>query len=385
MKIAVLVSGGVDSSVALRLLKEQGHELTAFYLKIWLEDELSYLGDCPWEEDLAYVRAVCQQAGVPLRVVSLQKEYWDHVVAYTMQEIKVGRTPNPDVLCNQRIKFGMFFNHIDASFDKVATGHYALLRSSLRQEASADRQAGPLVLNEQSELKGQNEWGSSVFSLHRAPDPIKDQTYFLSYLRQAQLARALFPIGHLQKSEVRELAQKFDLPNKERKDSQGICFLGKLKFNDFIKSHVGENPGDMIEYETGKKLGTHKGFWFHTIGQRQGSGLAGGPWYVVAKDPALNKVFISRNYYSPDKQRNSFIVSDCNWLSGTPPTKKDLQVKIRHGKQLYNCTVNSLGDGRWGITLAQDDQGIAPGQFAVFYDDQECLGAGIIDFAWIND
>ena len=125
MKIAVLVSGGVDSSVALRLLKEQGHELTAFYLKIWLEDELSYLGDCPWEEDLAYVRAVCEQAEVPLQVVSLQKEYWDQVVAYTMQEIKVGRTPNPDVLCNQRIKFGMFFNHIDASFDKVATGHYA--------------------------------------------------------------------------------------------------------------------------------------------------------------------------------------------------------------------------------------------------------------------
>lgn len=354
MKIAVLVSGGVDSSVALRLLKEQGHELTAFYLKIWLEDELSYLGDCPWEEDLAYVRAVCEQAEVPLQVVSLQKEYWDQVVAYTMQEIKVGRTPNPDVLCNQRIKFGMFFNHIDASFDKVATGHYALLRQA------------------------QDEWGSSVFSLHRAPDPIKDQTYFLSYLSQAQLARALFPIGHLQKSEVRELAQKFDLPNKERKDSQGICFLGKLKFNDFIKSHVGENPGDMIEYETGKKLGTHKGFWFHTIGQRQGSGLAGGPWYVVAKDPALNKVFISRDYYSPDKHRNSFIVSDCNWLSGTPPTKKDLQVKLRHGKQLYNCTVNSLGDGRWGITLAQDDQGIAPGQFAVFYENDMCLGAGVI-------
>ena len=132
MKIAVLVSGGVDSSVALRLLKEQGHDLTAFYLKIWLEDELSYLGDCPWEEDLAYVRAVCQQADVPLQIVSLQKEYWDQVVSYTMQKIKAGRTPNPDILCNQRIKFGMFFNHIDDTFDKVATGHYALLRQAPR-------------------------------------------------------------------------------------------------------------------------------------------------------------------------------------------------------------------------------------------------------------
>lgn len=359
MKIAVLVSGGVDSSVALRLLKEQGHDLTAFYLKIWLEDELSYLGDCPWEEDLAYVRAVCQQADVPLQVISLQKEYWDHVVAYTMQEIKAGRTPNPDILCNQRIKFGMFFNHINDSFEKVATGHYA-------------------QVNERGEKDG-------VFSLHRAPDPIKDQTYFLSYLSQAQLARALFPIGHLRKEEVRELAKKFDLPNKDRKDSQGICFLGKLKFNDFITHHVGQKPGDMIEFETGKKLGTHKGFWFHTIGQRQGSGLAGGPWYVVAKDPDANKVFISRNYYSSDKQRNSFIVSSCNWLAGNPPSKKELQVKIRHGKQLYNCIVNPLGDGRWQVTLAQDDQGIAPGQFAVFYDDQECLGAGVIAFSIVND
>ncbi len=349
MKIAVLVSGGVDSSVALRLLKEQGHELTAFYLKIWLEDELSYLGTCPWQEDLAYVRAVCEQADVPLKVVSLQKEYWDHVVAYTMQEVKAGRTPNPDVLCNQRIKFGMFFNHIDSSYDKVATGHYAQVYEK-----------------------------DGISSLHKAPDLIKDQTYFLSYLSQEQLARALFPIGHLQKHEVRELAQKYDLPNKERKDSQGICFLGKLKFNDFIKSHVGENPGDMIEFETGKKLGTHKGFWFHTIGQRQGSGLAGGPWYVVAKDHVANKVFVSRDYYSSDKQRNTFIVSDCNWLTGTAPSKKDLQVKLRHGKNIHNCTVVELENGRWLVTLAQDDQGIAGGQFAVFYEDDLCLGAGVI-------
>jgi tRNA-specific 2-thiouridylase len=367
MKIAVLVSGGVDSSVALRLLKDQGNDLTAFYLKIWLEDELSYLGDCPWEEDLTYVRAVCQQAGVPLQVISLQKEYWDQVVSYTMAEIKSGRTPNPDVLCNQRIKFGMFFNHIDPGlrlsgpsgsanyggqvdrFDKVATGHYAQV----------------------IEVDGE-------YQLHRAPDPIKDQTYFLSYLSKAQLSRALFPIGHLHKEQVRQLAQKYDLPNKERKDSQGICFLGKLKFSDFIKYHVGENPGDMIEYETGKKLGTHKGFWFHTIGQRQGSGLAGGPWYVVAKDTIANKVFISRNYYSEDKKRDAFMVSNCNWLSGTPSTKTDLQVKLRHGKNIYNCTVVQLTENEWQVTLAQDDQGIAPGQFAVFYDGEICLGAGII-------
>ena len=363
MKIAVLVSGGVDSSVALRLLKEQGHDLTAFYLKIWLEDELSYLGDCPWEEDLAYVRAVCEQADVPLEVVSLQKEYWDQVVAYTIAEIKAGRTPNPDILCNQRIKFGMFFNHIDDSFDKVATGHYAQIQYS------------PLILRNTERCVSKDEGQAH---LYRSPDPIKDQTYFLSYLSQSQLSRALFPIGHLHKEEVRELAKNLIYLIRNAKIAQGICFLGKLKFNDFIKFHVGENPGDMIEYETGKKLGMHKGFWFHTIGQRQGSGLAGGPWYVVAKDPTANKVFISRNYYSSDKQRDTFIVSDCNWLSGTSPTKNDLQVKIRHGKYVYNCTVIQLDDTRWQVTLAQDDQGIAPGQFAVFYDGDECLGAGVI-------
>jgi tRNA-specific 2-thiouridylase len=284
-----------------------------------------------------------------LRIISLQKEYWDHVVAYTMQEIKKGRTPNPDVLCNQRIKFGVFFDYITDQYDKVATGHYA-------QTDSVDGAA----------------------RLLRAPDRVKDQTYFLSYLTQAQLQKALFPIGHLQKEQVRQLAHEYNLPTKDRKDSQGICFLGKLKFSDFIAYHVGENPGDIREYETGKKLGTHKGVWFHTIGQRQGSGLAGGPWYVVAKDVASNVVYMSREYHAPDKERKLFEVAECNWISGTAPAKKELLVKLRHGKQLHACTLEQIEPGRFRVMLAENDQGIAPGQFAVFYDDQICLGAGII-------
>ncbi|MCX5922571.1 MAG: tRNA 2-thiouridine(34) synthase MnmA [Candidatus Dependentiae bacterium] len=350
MNIAVLVSGGVDSTIALRLLQEQGHTATAFYLKIWLEDELSYLGQsCPWEDDLSFVRAVCDQAGVPLEVRSLQREYWDYVVTYTIAEIKAGRTPNPDVLCNKQIKFGFFLDYLDAKFEKVATGHYA-----------------------------QVEEKEGIFYLKKAPDLIKDQTYFLSHLSQAQLSRALFPIGHLEKSEVRALAQKFDVPNKDRKDSQGICFLGKLKFSDFIKHYLGEQPGDMLEFETGKKLGTHRGFWYHTIGQRQGSGLAGGPWYVVAKDVDKNIVYFSRSYYSSDKVRNSFTIEQCNWLSGHAPTEKNLQVKIRHGKMLYDCQVALNADGTGHVVLAQDDQGLAAGQFAVFYDGEYCLGSGVI-------
>ncbi len=352
MKIAVLVSGGVDSAVALSLLKAQGHEVAAFYLKIWLEDELSYLGSCPWEEDLSYVQATCAQLDVPLEVVSMQREYHDHVVSYTLVQIKAGLTPNPDMMCNARIKFGLFLKTLDERsehFDKVASGHYA-----------------------------QVEEKDGRFYLKQSPDPIKDQTYFLSHLNQAQLSRVLFPIGHLEKSKVRALAHEANLPNKDRKDSQGICFLGKFKFNDFLKHHLGQTAGPIIEYETGIRLGTHQGFWFHTVGQRQGSGLSGGPWYVVAKEPQANTVFMSKNYYSADKNRDAFCIAECNWLNDIP-AKNNLFVKVRHGKVFHECTLILDCDAKSGrVHLATHDQGLAAGQFAVFYDGEYCLGAGMI-------
>ncbi len=350
MKIAVLVSGGVDSSVALQLLKNQGHDVTAFYLKIWLEDELSYLGDCPWEEDLSYVKQVCEQLDVPLEIISLQKEYKDEVVAYTIKEVKAGRTPNPDILCNQRIKFGLFLDKIDPSFEKVASGHYAQVR----------------------EKDGKIE-------LFQSPDLVKDQTYFLSHLSQNQLQRVMFPIGHLQKSELRSLAHQFNLPNKDRKDSQGICFLGKFKFSDFIKHHLGTQQGSMIESETGKIMGNHDGFWFYTIGQRQGLGLGGGPWYVVAKDCDKNIVYISRNYYDAEKRRDSFMLDTIHWLSSaTAYAPANLLVKLRHGAQKYHCALNYDEKDKVIIAISERDQGIAAGQYAVFYDGDVCVGSGII-------
>ena len=349
MKVAVLVSGGVDSSVALKFLKEQGHEVTAFYLKIWLDDELSFLGNCPWERDLDYVHALCKQLQVPLEVLSLQKEYWDEVVSYAIAEIKEGRTPNPDIFCNQRIKFGLFWDKIEQSFERVATGHYSQLQN--------------------------NDEGVQLLC---APDPVKDQTYFLSHLSQEQLKRALFPIGHLHKSAVRAFAHQFNLPTKDRKDSQGICFLGKLKFREFVKYHLGEKTGELREVETGKQVGQHAGYWFYTIGQRQGIGLAGGPWYVVAKDIEKNIVYISRNYYTADKKRNSFSVINCNWFT-EPPKKEKLQVKMRHGAHWHACTVKIDASGNAAVVLATRDQGIAAGQFAVFYDGKVCLGGGTIE------
>ncbi|MEK7672377.1 MAG: tRNA 2-thiouridine(34) synthase MnmA [Patescibacteria group bacterium] len=350
MKVAVLVSGGVDSSVALRLLKDLGHEVHAFYLKIWLEDEISFLNECPWEDDLKYVREVCRQADVPLQIVPMQKEYFDTVVNYTIKEVKAGRTPNPDVMCNNNIKFGLFMSKIDKSFEKIATGHYAQIYK---------RKDGKFILK-------------------KSPDPIKDQTYFLGNLKQAQLKRLTFPIGHLPKTEVRSLAAKYDLPNKDRKDSQGICFLGKFRYEDFIKHYLGTKKGDLLEYETGQKLADHEGYYLFTIGQRKGIKLSGGPWYVVSKNVLKNIVYVSKDYHSADKKRNTFTVNNFNWFTGKAPIKKSLQIKLRHGEKVYNCKIKYLNKSKAEIKIDGNDQGISPGQFAVFYDKEFCLGSALI-------
>jgi tRNA-specific 2-thiouridylase len=347
MKIAVLLSGGVDSSVAMRLLKEQNPDVTAFYLKIWLQDEFSFLGDCPWEEDLEFARAVCKQASVPLEVLPLQTEYWDNVVSYTIAEIKEGRTPNPDMFCNRLIKFGEFYKKIDSSFEKVASGHYA------RVEKLNDK-----------------------YLLKTSPDPVKDQTYFLAYLTQEQLSRALFPIGKFTKKQIRELAKNYQLPNMARKDSQGICFLGRISFNQFIKHHLGELPGDIVELETGQVKGKHKGYYFYTIGQRSGLGLGGGPWYVVKKDIKNNIIYISRQDYS-NRARKEFKVTKFSWITDKPESGEKLKVKIRHGAKSYNCFLE-IDNETGTVSLDQEDQGIAPGQFAVFYRADECLGGAVI-------
>lgn len=347
MTIALLISGGVDSSVALAILRERGYNVKAYYLKIWLEEELSFLGDCPWEEDLQYINKVCKQFSTPLEIVPLQREYHNRVVSYTIAELKKGRTPSPDLFCNQRIKFGAFYEKIGHKYEKIATGHYATIGTKN---------------------------GSAV--LKTAPDPVKDQTYFLAHLSQNQIDQAMFPIGDYTKSEVRNLAHHHDLPNKNRKDSQGICFLGKIKFRDFTKYHLGDEPGDIIEIETGKKLGCHRGYWFHTIGQRKGLGLSGGPWYVVKKDVQNNIVYVSKNKNEEQESSSTFHVAGFNWI--TPPTSENLRVKIRHGKEFYHCKLTMEKSDYGVVHIDKSDQGIAAGQFAVFYEGNICLGCATI-------
>jgi tRNA-specific 2-thiouridylase len=304
----------------------------------------------------------------------MQSEYQERIVNHVVTELKAGRTPSPDILCNQWIKFGLFLDKIEPGFDKIASGHYAQVE----------------------ERDGQ-------FWLKRSPDPVKDQTYFLSRLSQQQLNRILFPIGHLLKSEVRAEAQRLNLPNRDRRDSQGICFLGKIKYPEFVRFHLGEKTGDIINIETGQKLAEHKGVWFHTVGQRKGLGMGGGPWYVVKKDLEKNIVYVAHSERYLDLARKEFTVTDPHWINGDPftnggakflpsrpnsqnspaiephPAALHLQTKVRHSPRIEPCIIEPLPDNRLKITLAEKDQGIAPGQSAVFYHGEYCLGSGVIE------
>ena len=349
MHVAVLLSGGVDSSVALALLSRQkGLALKAYYLKIWLEEELAFLGDCPWEADLAYARATCEQLGVPLEIVPLQSEYREQIVEHALAELRRGRTPSPDIFCNQRIKFGAFYQRVADECEQVASGHYACVAET-----------------------------AGGFRLCRAPDPVKDQTYFLSNLSQTQLAHVRFPIGHLHKHQVRTLAAEFDLPTKDRPDSQGICFLGKINYRDFVRFHLGEVQGDIVEQASGEKKGEHLGYWFYTIGQRHGLRLGGGPWYVTDKDVANNIVYIAHGSAPTRAGRRELIAEQIHWIAGAP-AHGALHVKLRHGPALIPCQVQTLAPGRAYVALSTPDPGIAPGQHAVFYDGDICLGGGVI-------
>jgi tRNA-specific 2-thiouridylase len=352
MEIASLVSGGVDSSVTIPLLKEKGYDPVIFYIKIGMEDEPGYV-DCPAEEDIEITTYIAKKYGCRFEIVDLQKEYWQNVVSYTIDSVKKGFTPNPDVMCNRMIKFGSFEDRFGKQFDKISTGHYARII--------------------------ENETG---FYLGTAADPIKDQTYFLGRITYGQLSKLMFPVGDLLKPEVRKIAAEMRLPSAHRPDSQGICFLGKINYNDFIRRYAGEKEGKIIELETGKILGKHKGFWFHTIGQRKGLGLSGGPWFVVKKDINENIVYISNGYDPVSQYASSIKLADFQLLHPDFHLHQGERVrfKIRHQPEFNHGTIevdNSI------ITINSDTpvSGVAPGQFGVLYDAIEpfCLGSGIID------
>ena len=359
-KIAVLLSGGVDSSVVLYELVRQGLKPDCFYIKIGPEEEEEW--DCSSEEDLEMATAVSHKYGCKLEVVDCHKEYWDQVTKYTMDKVRAGLTPNPDVMCNRLIKFGAFHEKRGKGYDLIATGHYATTEEEKIEE----------IVN--SKLSNRKlKW------LCTSPDPVKDQTDFLAQIYDWQLEKALFPIGHMMKEEVREIAEREHLAPAHRRDSQGICFLGKINYNDYIRRYLGELPGDVIELETGKKIGQHKGHWFHTIGQRKGMGLGGGPWFVVKKDTEQNIIYVSHGYDPETAYKQDFPIRDFHSINGQlPPT--DITLKIRHTPEYLPARLEAMGDGRYMVYAAAPIHGVAPGQFCVVYDAQHhrCYGSGEI-------
>ena len=301
-RIAVLLSGGVDSSVVVYEFAKLGLHPDCFYIKIGPEEDAEW--DCSSEEDLEMATAVAHKYGCKLEVIDCHKEYWNQVTTYTMEKVRAGLTPNPDVMCNRLIKFGAFDEKRGHDYDLIATGHYAQTEIEEVQLSNSQMSNGQLS-------------NCQIKYLCTSPDPVKDQTDFLAQIYDWQLRKALFPIGHYMKDEVRQIAEREHLVNAKRKDSQGICFLGKISYNDYIRRYLGEMPGDVIEFETGKRIGEHRGLWFHTIGQRKGMGFSGGPWFVVKKDVPRNILYVSHGYDPETAYKQSFPVHAFHRLNVT--------------------------------------------------------------------
>ena len=359
-RVAVLLSGGVDSSVVVYEFAKLGLHPDCFYIKIGPEEEEEW--DCSSEEDLEMATAVAHKYGCRLEVIDCHQEYWDQVTAYTMEKVRAGYTPNPDVMCNRLIKFGAFDQKRGHDYDLIATGHYAQTETETISE----------IVNGKS-VNRKLKW------LCTSPDPVKDQTDFLAQIYDWQLRKALFPIGHYMKDEVRVIAEREHLVNAKRKDSQGICFLGKINYNDYIRRYLGENPGDVIELETGQRIGEHRGLWFHTIGQRKGMGFSGGPWFVVKKDIDSNILYVSHGYDPETAYKADFPVHDFHFLTmELQPT--EVTFKIRHTPDYHPATLEWTSANTFIVHSKTAIHGVAPGQFCVIYDSEHhrCFGSGEI-------
>lgn len=388
MKIAVGLSGGVDSSVAALLLKQQGYDVFAIFMQNWNDSTGTLHGDCEWEEELSVARMVAKKIGIPFHFVDLSAEYRKRVVDYMFAEYAAGRTPNPDVLCNSEIKFDAFLQHAQSlGADMVATGHYC------RKESFTDAD------------------GKTVYRLLAGSDSNKDQSYFLCQLNQDQLSKALFPIGHLEKPEVRRIAREADLPSAAKKDSQGICFVGKVDLPVFLQQQLKAREGEAVEilrdfYDglpqaatleqmaepivysrtDGRVVGRHDGVQFYTIGQRHGLGIGGHrePLFVIAKDPAENILYLGEGATHPGLFRPALFIkeSDIHWirpdLEMTPGQERDAMVRIRYRQPLQKGRLIRRKEGMY-ILFEQPQRGVTAGQFAAWYTGEgELTGSGTI-------
>jgi tRNA-specific 2-thiouridylase len=353
-RVVVGMSGGVDSSVAAYLLKQQGHVVTGLFMKNWEDDDTDEY--CSSRQDFLDAVSVADVLDIPLEVVNFSAEYKDRVFSHFLAEYQAGRTPNPDVLCNAEIKFKAFLDHAHKlGADYIATGHYAQVR----------------------EVDG-------VFQLLKGEDGTKDQSYFLYRLNQAQLANTLFPVGHLYKREVRQIARELKLSNCAKKDSTGICFIGERPFREFLNRYLPHEPGE-IQTPDGKVVGHHVGLMYYTIGQRQGLGIGGTrdggdePWFVSAKDRARNVLIAVQGHDHPDLLRPSLKAADLTWISGKQPHCNWVYAaKTRYRQADAPCAISQLTRNHCQVDFAQNQWAVTPGQSVVIYESKVCLGGGII-------
>lgn len=359
-KVLVMMSGGVDSSVAAALLVKSGFEVEGAYMKNFSPESWQGVleNNCPWEQDVKDVEAVCDKLGIKWRSFNFEPEYKNKVIDYFFREYEAGNTPNPDVMCNKEIKFGIFLQKaIELGFDYVATGHYIQIK------------------NEKLKSKNDKEKVKTIYKLRKSKDEIKDQSYFLWQLDQNQLARAIFPLGPYNKKEVRALAKKFGLPNSAKKDSQGLCFVGHIKLQDFLGQKLPKKPGKIIE-KTGKVLGEHDGAHFYTVGQRKGIGLPQGPYYVAERNVETNTLVVDKN--PADVLTKECWLYNINWISGQEP-KLPLSCGIKIRSQGKEVKAKIFKDGE-ELKLVFDipQFAVASGQSIVFYKRGEMLGGGVV-------
>ena len=355
-KVIVGMSGGVDSSVSAYLLQQQGYQVAGLFMKNWEEDDNEEY--CSAATDLADAQAVCDKLGIELHTVNFAAEYWDNVFELFLAEYKAGRTPNPDILCNKEIKFKAFleFAAEDLGADYIATGHYVRRR----------------------DIDGTTQ-------LLRGVDTNKDQSYFLYTLSHEQVAQSLFPVGELEKPEVRKIAEQLDLATAKKKDSTGICFIGERKFRDFLGRYLPAQPGKIMTVD-GEEIGQHQGLMYHTLGQRKGLGIGGtkdggeDPWYVVEKDLENNVLLVAQGHDHPSLYSQGLIAQQLHWVDRkTVPEPFRCVVKTRYRQPDIACTVTPIDDERIEVRFDEPVAAVTPGQSAVFYIDEVCLGGGVIE------
>jgi tRNA-specific 2-thiouridylase len=355
-KVIVGMSGGVDSSVSAYLLQQQGYQVAGLFMKNWEEDDNEEY--CSAATDLADAHAVCDKLGIELHTVNFAAEYWDNVFELFLAEYKAGRTPNPDILCNKEIKFKAFleFAAEDLGADYIATGHYVRRR----------------------DIDGTTQ-------LLRGVDTNKDQSYFLYTLSHEQVAQSLFPVGELEKPEVRKIAEQLDLATAKKKDSTGICFIGERKFRDFLGRYLPAQPGKIMTVD-GDEIGQHQGLMYHTLGQRKGLGIGGtkdggeDPWYVVEKDLENNVLLVAQGHDHPSLYSKGLIAQQLHWVDRKTVTESfRCVVKTRYRQPDIACTVTPIDDERIEVRFDEPVAAVTPGQSAVFYIDEVCLGGGVIE------